>query len=194
MPQLRPSTAEATDPPFDDREQRRAVNLSGFGLLEDGRTFAVSIAELSYKGCKIETSVALLPGLRLTLSVTGSTRPVHAIARWYKDGFAGLEFTLEDASAEQTLRQHERLQLSAEIVLRRMGRQQYQARLLDLTPAGCKVEFVERPRAEEILWIRFHRFDAIEAKVRWVDGFYGGLEFARPIYPAVFDLLLAGMR
>ena len=37
-------------------------------------------------------------------------------------------------------------------------------------------------------------FDSIEATVRWVDGFYGGLEFVRPIYPAVFDILLVRLR
>jgi hypothetical protein len=169
------------------------VSLSGFGLLDDGTTFGISVVDLSYKGCRIETSIALIPGLKLTLSVGGSTRPLHTTVRWYKDGFAGLEITIEKASSEITPRQYQRMKLSAEIVLRRAGRQQYQARLFDFTPGGCKVEFVERPRVGEILWIKFHRFDAIEATVRWVDGFYGGLEFARPIYPAIFDLLVAGL-
>jgi hypothetical protein len=44
------------------------------------------------------------------------------------------------------------------------------------------------------VWAKLDGFDSIEATVRWVDGFYGGLEFVRPIYPSVFDLLLARLK
>ena len=60
-----------------------------------------------------------------------------------------------------------------------------------MSPRGCKVEFVERPRMDELVWVKFDWLAAIEAEVCWVDGFFGGLKFLRPIYPAVFELLLA---
>jgi hypothetical protein len=56
---------------------------------------------------------------------------------------------------------------------------------------GCRIEFIERARPGEMLWVKFEGLDSLEAAVRWADGFYGGVEFARPIYPAVFELLLA---
>jgi len=38
---------------------------------------------------------------------------------------------------------------------------------------------------------QFEGMDALEATVCWVCGFEGGLEFDRPIHPAVFDRLIA---
>lgn len=178
-----------------DREPRRAVELNGYGVLDDGTTFGVSVIDLSYDGCKIETAIALLPGVKFRFSVLGFGSAVEATVRWYKDGHAGLKFNSEDALQKvEAPRQHPRIQLSAELSLRRMGRQHFQCRLFDLTPTGCKVEFVERPRSGEMLWVKFAGLDAIEATVRWVDGFYGGLEFVRSIYPAVFELLLERLK
>lgn len=177
------------------REPRRNVELKGFGLLEDGRTFAISVIDLSYDGCKVETDLALLPGLTLKVSILGARGAVPAVVRWCSDGRAGLRFNPEEEpEPAQTPREHERIDLHAQISLRRPGRQQYVARLFDLATSGCKVEFIERPRPDERLWVKFDGLDAIEARVCWVDGFYGGLEFLRPIYPAVFDLLLARLK
>lgn len=78
--------------------------------------------------------------------------------------------------------------------LRRRGRHSYVANLFDLTPKGCRVDFIETPKNGEKVWAKLDAFDSIEATVKWVDGFYGGLEFARPIYPAVFDMLLERLR
>lgn len=178
-----------------DRRPRNAVALNGYGALEDGTTFGISVIDLSYDGCKVETALALLPGLKLKVAILGLGAALDATVRWYRDGCAGLEFDAEEtARAPRTPRKHERVETVGELSLRRAGRQQYQIRIFDLTPTGCRVEFVERPRSGELLWVKFPGFDSLEATVRWVDGFYGGLEFVRPIYPAVFDLLLARLR
>jgi len=178
-----------------DREPRREVDLSGYAVLDDGTTFGLSVVDLSYDGCKVETEIALLPGLKLKVSIVGLGGAIAATVRWSKDGTAGLIFSAAgSAKASQKPRQHQRLELTAQVSLRRAGREHYQARLFDLTPTGCKVEFIERPKAGELLWVKFTALDSLEAIVRWVDGFYGGVEFARPIYPAVFDLLVARLR
>lgn len=115
--------------------------------------------------------------------------------RWAKKGSAGLEFYPEDlVEVPQTPRAFNRASLTAELSLRRQGRQAYRGNLFDLTPKGCRVEFIETPRVGEKMWAKIDFFDSIEATVRWVEGFYGGLEFARPIYPAVFELLLVRLR
>jgi hypothetical protein len=174
-----------------DREPRRSVELTGFCLLGDGTSFGIRVLDLSHDGCRVEAPVALLPGVALQLSVLGLGDALDAIVRWYNDGKAGLQFAPKAcAKTPEEHRQRERLELSAALSLRRQGRPQYQARLFDLTVAGCRVEFVERPRTDELLWVKFEGLNAIEAKVRWVDGFYGGLEFVQPIHAAVFDLLL----
>jgi len=87
-----------------------------------------------------------------------------------------------------------RVPLEAEITLRRPGQQTYRVRVHDASPHGCKVEFVERPRLDERVWVKFDGLEALESLVCWVDGFVAGVEFVRPIYPAVFNLLVQKIR
>lgn len=181
--------------PQNQREPRRTVHLAGFGILAGGATFSLSVLDLSYDGCRIKTELALLPGTKLKISVLGLGRAAEAIVRWFGEGFGGLEFYPEDqVEVSQTPRAFKRAALMAELSLRRRGRQRYVANLFDLSPKGCRVEFIEKPKCGEKVWAKLDGFDSIEATVRWVDGFYGGLEFVRPIYPAVFDILLVRLR
>jgi hypothetical protein len=87
-------------------------------------------------------------------------------------------------------RRSNRVAANAEVSLRRSGALNYRVRVFDASPLGCKLEFVERPRLEDRVWVKFERMDAIEGMVCWVDGFRAGIEFAQPIHPAVFDALL----
>ena len=80
--------------------------------------------------------------------------------------------------------------LDAELSLRRSGQTNYRANVHDVSQEGCKVEFVERPMLDEIVWVKFEGLEALEAMVCWVEGFAAGLEFQRPVHPAVFNLLL----
>ncbi len=155
--------------------------------------FRVIVSDLTYDGCKIESPLVLLKGLKLTINVL-RLGAFAAEVRWYSDGSAGLKFNGTEEVAEVAQRPREkRLSVRADVTLRRMGRNPYQASVYDFSPSGCKVEFVERPREGEQLFVKFDGLDSIEAEVRWVDGFHGGIAFKRPIYPAVFQLLLARM-
>ncbi|WP_309662886.1 PilZ domain-containing protein [Sphingomonas sp.] len=89
-----------------------------------------------------------------------------------------------------TPRKSARVGLEAEVSLRRSGHNNYRANVHDVSQEGCKVDFVERPRLDEIVWVKFEGLEALEAIVCWVDGFAAGLEFQRPVHPAVFDVLL----
>ena len=60
----------------------------------------------------------------------------------------------------------------------------------DISPQGCRIEFVDRPRLDEIVWVKFEGLDAIESTICWLRGPEAGVEFVRPIYPAVFDSLV----
>jgi hypothetical protein len=66
--------------------------------------------------------------------------------------------------------------------------------VFDASAHGCKVEFVERPENQECVWVRFEGLEPIEALVRWLDGQCAGLQFSRPIHPAVFDLIAERLR
>lgn len=166
------------------RERRRpaSLELRGFGVLEDGTKFALLIVEVGCTGCRIETQTALFLGAELKMGVLGGRAAVAARVQWQEDGCAELAFLdRKDATRPYVPRAHERLRLDAAVTLRQPGRRHYRALLLDLTPAGCKVQFVERPTQGERLWVRFDGLDTIEAIVIWADGWRGGLKFARPI-------------
>ena len=90
-------------------------------------------------------------------------------------------------------RKSKRVTTNAEITLRRRGHSNFRVNVYDLSRHGCKIDFVERPRTKDRVWVKFNDLEALEALVRWVDGFTGGVEFEKPLHPAVFDLLLKRM-
>jgi hypothetical protein len=173
------------------RELRRTVEFPGHVLCENGEITSVDVLDLSYDGCCVETPVEIPAGSTVKFSVVGLGSH-DAQVRWYADGKAGLSFAIH-ASWEREFkpRNVDRIALTADISLRRVGRQHYRARVFDVSPDGCKVEFVERPRLDELVWVKFDHLEALEAAVCWVDGFLGGVKFLRPIYPSVYELLLS---
>jgi hypothetical protein len=174
------------------RETRREVAHDGFGILEDGTSFRLSLVDLSYDGCKIATDLALFPGVEFQLVLHGFEGTADAHVIWHKDGHAGISFSSSDERKKRKrTRACERIAVDAQVLLRRRGRTAYEGRLFDLTAQGCKVECVERPRAGELVWVKFGDLDAVEAHVRWVDGFEAGLEFVRPFHVAMFEFVLA---
>lgn len=70
-----------------------------------------------------------------------------------------------------------RITIDAEVQLRRSGELNFVVHAYDLSERGCKVEFVERPRCEEIVWVKFPGLVSIEATVRWIGEYVLGLEF-----------------
>lgn len=179
------------DGPLPHRDPRREVVLPGFILLEDNRTFPITVLDLSYDGCKVETSLSLQPGERLRFSAL-KLGSLTATVRWSDGTQAGLCFKEPPAPPPQRqLRKYQRLAACGLVGLRRSGRQNYETRLSDLSPKGLRIEFLERPRKGEQVWVKLPGLDSLEAQVRWVEGQHSGIEFVRPVHPAVFDLLLA---
>ena len=91
---------------------------------------------------------------------------------------------------EGTERRSARIDVTAEVALRRSGQLNYRVRVFDASPLGCKLEFVERPDLDERVWVKFDRLEAIEGVVCWVEGFQAGIKFDKPMHPAVFEMLL----
>jgi hypothetical protein len=90
-------------------------------------------------------------------------------------------------------RRSERVALDAGVSLRRPGQLAYRVKIFDASQHGCRLEFVERPKLEEQLWVKFDGLQPLEAEVCWVQGFTVGVNFVQPIHPAVFDRLVAGL-
>lgn len=177
-----------------ERRERRHVSLHGYAMRKDGSPFDVLLLDLSYEGCGIETSEQLEPGEELTLSVL-RRGAIEAYVRWCSGGRAGLVFkTGKSLENEHWPRRFERIQLTAEVSMRRLGKIGYRVKVFDASPEGCKVEFVDRPELEERLMVKFDGIEAIEAEVCWIGGTTAGLRFERSIHPAVFELLLERLK
>ena len=94
----------------------------------------------------------------------------------------------------QRPRKSARISLQAEVQLRRTGTHSYVVDIHDVSPEGCRVEFVERPLLDETVWVKFVGMDPIQSHVCWVEGYVAGVEFARSIHPAVFQMLIGRLQ
>jgi hypothetical protein len=187
----RPVEADSALP---EREDRRPISLPAFANLPDRSTVSLTVVDLSYDGCKVETPMALMPGTCITLSVS-QLGVLNANVRWYDNGHAGLCFSSElEKSPPQQPRKDDRVSLKASVSLRRQGSVNYLVTTTDVSPSGCRVDFVERPTAGEIHWIKFEGLEALEVQVRWVRGFSAGVQFTRAIHPAVFEMLVTKLK
>ena len=98
------------------------------------------------------------------------------------------------SSSDQQPRRRERTSLPAEVSIRRSGIHPFRVRLFDASALGCKVEFVERPSIGERVWVKFDGLQSVEARVKWVDGHTGGVEFEPPLHEAVFERLKTSLQ
>ena len=87
-------------------------------------------------------------------------------------------------------RRSTRVAINAEVILRRSGQNNYRVKVYDVSKEGCKVEFVDRPTLDELVWVKFEGLEAMESLVCWVRGPRAGLEFRRPFYAPVYETLL----
>lgn len=185
---IRPTTRQSR------RRERHPVNLHGFAARQDGSTAVVKLTDLSYEGCGVETTTELQPGEHIALSVL-RRGGLSAVVRWCVQGRAGLAFETAPAPQKRRLsRCSERSAATAEAALCRPGKPDCRARVLDLSPQGCRLEIAFHADVDDHVWIKFDGLEALEATVCWVAGFKMGLRYANPIHPAVFDLLLARFR
>ena len=87
-------------------------------------------------------------------------------------------------------RKSARVPLRAEVQLRRSGQSNYLVNVHDVSREGCKLEFVERPRLDETVWVKFEGLEPLQASVCWLEDLCVGVEFTRPIHSAVYKLLV----
>lgn len=174
------------------RRERRPVTLIAFAHRADGSAVEMTVVDLSFDGCGVICTTNLSAGERLRLAVVGRGT-AEAVVRWVDGARAGLSFESVDASdvASKKPRRHERVSVEGEVSMRRSGKISFRVHIYDLSPDGCKAEFVERPKLDEQLWIKFDGLEALEARVRWLSGAKAGVSFSRTLHPAVFDLIVS---
>lgn len=173
-----------------ERRVRRPVSLRAFATRPDGTILDLTLTDLSYDGCAVDCAAGLVVEEKLELAVNrrGS---IAATVRWAAAGKAGLAFdTQAEAAASPVQRGYDRIDVEAEVTLRRAGKLGFKVRLFDLSPAGCKAEFIDRPELGEQVRVKFDGMDSLEGSICWVAGSNAGVRFARPIHDAVFSLLI----
>jgi len=171
------------------RAERRVVELSGYLIRESKKIVDIKVVNLSYDGCALRTTVPLLPGEMVKLSVLGRSA-TSAIVRWYSGRKAGLQFDTERKTRTLWPRKADRLEVEAQAVLRRAGRVAFTVKVFDMTMSGCRCEFVDRPGIYERVWIKLDGLASMEANVCWIEQSMAGLSYKNPLHPAVFDMLV----
>jgi hypothetical protein len=91
-------------------------------------------------------------------------------------------------------RKAERVPLQADIDFRRAGEHRWRVNISDISPQGCRVELPVRVTPDEMIWVTFPGLEAIQGKVCWVQEWTAGVQFDKPLHPAVFDMVEQRMR
>ena len=95
---------------------------------------------------------------------------------------------------EMKPRKAERVPLRADIDFRRAGDHRYRVNILDFSPEGCRMELPVNVEPGDTIWISLPGLESIQAEVCWVKEWTVGVEFGRPLYPSVFELVRERMR
>ena len=88
-------------------------------------------------------------------------------------------------------RRSERLELGADVEFRRKRAMHYTIRMHDLTPHGCKIAPPEHVETGELVWVQLPSLHSLASHVKWAGDWQSGVEFDRPMHPAVFDMIAA---
>ena len=79
------------------------------------------------------------------------------------------------------------------LVQARNGQNRREAQALDLSESGVRLRTLSQLRVGTAHWLKLGNLEALEVTVMWVDGFYAGCRFTKPIHPAVFQTLLSSL-
>ena len=84
--------------------------------------------------------------------------------------------------------------LQAQIDFRRAGEHAYFVNILDISPEGCRIDLPERVKLDEVIWLALPGLESLQGRVCWVKEWTAGVEFVRPLHPAVFDMIAQRMQ
>lgn len=91
-------------------------------------------------------------------------------------------------------RRAERVPLRADVDFRRAGDHRYRVNILDFSPEGCRMELPVVVAPGDTIWISLPGLESVQAEICWVKEWTVGVEFTRPLYPSVFELVHDRMR
>jgi hypothetical protein len=125
----------------------------------------------------------------------GSEKPVPAKVQAYLRGEPSPAIFTDNRTdgTNEERRRFGRVSLPSEIIVRRIGGFNFQVALKDISSGGCRVEMVEPCELGDPVIARLPELEPLGSRVCWGEGTITGVQFLRPIHPAVFDALLARM-
>jgi hypothetical protein len=87
-------------------------------------------------------------------------------------------------------RQSDRVRVDAWLFMQRAGEVRFKTQIYDISPEGCLLELVSRPRIGDRVRIKIENMESLEAVVCWIDGHKCGSKFEAPLHPAVFSSII----
>ena len=91
-------------------------------------------------------------------------------------------------------RKAERVPLQADVDFRRTGEHRWRVNIHDISPQGCRVELPTRVVVGDTIWVTVPGIEALQGRICWTENWVAGVEFDRPLHPAVFDMVERRMR
>jgi hypothetical protein len=101
---------------------------------------------------------------------------------------AAVETEVEERPGER--RRSARFSTGSQIHARRIPGVNFEVPLDNVSSGGCKLEMLEDCEEGEDVIARFPDLEPLGGRIRWTMGPTIGLQFTRPIHPAVFGSLL----
>lgn len=86
-------------------------------------------------------------------------------------------------------RRAKRVALRADIEFRRTGEHRWRVNILDFSPEGCRVDIPVKVDVDDTVWISLPGIETIQGTVCWVREWEVGVEFTKPLHPAVFEMV-----
>lgn len=118
-----------------------------------------------------------------------SERPVPAKVQAYLRGEAEPAVPAPALDGEER-RRFDRVSLSSEMIVRRIGGFNFQVSVKDISSGGCRVEMIEPCELGDPVIARLPELEPLGSRVCWGKGRATGIQFLRTIHPAVLDALL----
>ena len=97
----------------------------------------------------------------------------------------------EERKPDDQKRAVDRVPMMLDVKLRVSGGKPIDARLIDLSITGFRIQFIARLHPGDRIWLGLPTLSSLPAFVAWSDGLVTGCRFENPLYAGVFDRICA---
>lgn len=158
---------------------------SGSGVAEDSH-----LREQGFQSSKRGIAMQLKPiaDRRLTRIKERARADFSRVQAYLPAQPARAEPEREERASER--RRHKRVAVQSTMTVRRVGSCGFEVALEDISASGCRVVMLDSAVAGDPVVARLPQLEPLGSRVCWAEGTVTGVQFLRPMHPAVFDMLL----